>query len=106
MLCDSLRLDELDGLRGQASVVRCRASAMEAVRKCLRALCTTIRGGGSPTEHDFVEQATRDLPSRLMSAIATSHPSCSLETSRKRELAFDPRRKLHRAVRARRHYHR
>lgn len=39
-------------------------------------------------DQGFLDLSTRDLPVRLLSAIATSHASCSPETSRKRELAL------------------
>jgi len=88
-LSDALCLDELDELRRDASVVRCRAPAIDSVRKCLGRLCATIRSNAiALTDQNFVEHATRDLPIRLLSAIATSHAAFSAETTRKRELAL------------------
>ena len=88
-ISDAIGLVAVDDLREDASVMRCRASAMESVRKCLGQLCTTIRSGALPLAHQsFLDLSTRDLPVRLLSAIATSHGSCSPEMSRKRELAL------------------
>ena len=83
-------LTELDELRGDASVLHCRPSAIQSVRECLGQLCETVRSG-SP--HQLADEArliiaTQELPVRLFSSIATSHASCSPKATRKRELAL------------------
>ena len=88
-MADSLGAGELDDLRGDASVVRCVDSAISSVRRCLRKLATDIRSGMIfPTDQDVADRTNRDLPRRLLSAIATSHAACSSETTRRRELAL------------------
>lgn len=88
-LSDSLFVAELDDLCGDRSVFRCRDSAIASVRKCLGQLCATIRSGViSPADEDVADRATRELPERLLSAIVTSHSTCSPETTCKRELAL------------------
>jgi AraC-like DNA-binding protein len=85
----SISVGEWDDLREDASVFRCRPSAIESVRKCLGQLCTAIRSSALPlADQGLLDLSTRDLPVRLLSIIATSHASCAPETTRKRELAF------------------
>ena len=85
---ESLDVGELDELRWDTSVIRCRAPAMELVRKCLRKLCGRIRNGDSLADPKFVDCATRELPTRLLSAVGTSQRACLPATTRKRELAL------------------
>ncbi len=86
---DAIGLVELDDLRKGATVMRCEASAIESVRKCLSQLCATIRRSALPlTDQGLLDLSTYALPARLLSAVATSHASCSPATTRKRELAL------------------
>jgi len=86
--CNSLAIDELDKVRGDATVVRCRVGAIESVRKSLRKLCARTKSDSLPTEQRLVDLANRDLPLRLLSAITTSHGARASGITRKRELAL------------------
>ena len=87
-ISESLDVGELDELRRDASVIRCRAPGIELVRKCVGQLCTRIRSGASLSEPELVDCATRTLPTRLISAIGASHGASVPATTRKRELAL------------------
>jgi AraC family ethanolamine operon transcriptional activator len=87
-ISETLDVGELDALHRDASVIRCRTPAIELVRKCLGQLCRRIRNGASPADPELVGWATRVLPTRLLSAIVSSHGACSAATTRKRELAL------------------
>ena len=87
-ISESLDIGELDDLHQSANVIRCRVSAIDSLRKCLSQLCTQIRNGASRTEPELVNCASRDLTTRLLSAIGTSQGACVSSTTRKRELAL------------------
>ena len=84
----TLDVGELDELRQDASVIRCHAPAIELVRTSLNQLSTRIRNGASLDDPELIDHATRDVPSRLLSAISTSHGACSPATTQRRELAL------------------
>ena len=87
-LSESLGVGELDELHRDATVIRCRVPAIESARICLGELCTRIRSGDSLADPQLVDCLSRDLPTRLLSAISTSHGARVSETTRKRELAL------------------
>ena len=87
-LSESQGVGELDEMLGDASVIRCRVSALESARKCFGQLCSQIRGGASLGDPQLVHCLSHDLPIRLLSAISTSHGARVSETTRKRELAL------------------
>lgn len=87
-ISDTQEFGELDELRGNASVIRCRATAMESLRRCLQQLCTRIRNRVSLTQPELVDDVTRVLPLQLLNAIAAAHDACSVTTTQKREVAL------------------
>ena len=87
--CHSLQINDLDALRQEACVARCSESALRPVRTCLQQLCRSISGPRSTmVKHQFAAKATRDLPARLLTAIAASHASDAFATTRNRHLAL------------------
>ena len=88
-ICDAANLPQLDALRGDASVMRCRSDAIESVRGILGQLTTAVGNSELPIEFPgLLKLSSRELPRRLLSAISTSHPSFTPEMTRKRELAL------------------
>lgn len=89
---DEFSVTELDDLRGDASVLHCRASAIQPVRQCLGQLSAIVRNDNDNADQfpdkTLLNLAKRELPARLLTAIATAHTSCSPKPTRKRELAL------------------
>ena len=85
---ESLSAGGLDELRRDATVLRCPAPALESVRRRLRRLCATIRGGNPRDEQDLLQLATHDLPARLLGAIAASHGAHAPTTTSRRQRAL------------------
>ncbi|MDG2223003.1 MAG: helix-turn-helix domain-containing protein [Rubripirellula sp.] len=87
---DEFGPSELDDLRGDASVLHCRISAIQSVRECLSQLSAVVRDDAARQFADkiLLNLATQELPARLLTAIATAHTSSSPKPTRKRELAL------------------
>lgn len=81
-------IEQLDVLRGDAAVIRCHEPTMKALRLNLSRLSESASPLTESNANDLRTALTSDLPTRLLSVIATAESSNAPKIQRKRLMAL------------------
>lgn len=86
---EALEVGCIDDLSGGADAIRVDAMAIDHLRSCLSRICQTIRmNPGGLSDAATVGLLTRELPSRLIAAIAAGQDKCPAAARPKRQTAL------------------
>ena len=87
--CEMFGVGKLDSLANNADALRCSSAALDSVRRCLRAICGAVRDEGATLPPSVSgDRLTRDLPQRLIRAVAESTGRCPPATGFRRSQAL------------------
>ena len=84
----SMGIEQLDMLRGDAAVIRCHGTTMKALRLYLSQTSKRANPMSDSNADDLCTALTHELPTRLLSAIATAESSRAPNIQRKRLTAL------------------